>query len=112
MNISTKLTNQKPIVKPFSGGIILDTLVQLRTDTGTQSVTNVSSDKKKYQKRAKAKAISNAITMRLVDVKSPLTKYYWNAYHCSNIITASKGFTSLGYYIAAVVCVPVVLCQW
>ena len=97
MNISTKLTNQKPIVKPFSGGIILDTLVQLRTDTDTQSVTNVSLDQKKYQKRAKAKAISNAITMRLVDVKSPLTKYYWNAYHCSNIITQT-GKTLTGSY--------------
>jgi hypothetical protein len=97
MNIRTKLTNTKPKNKPFSEGIILDTLVQLRTDTDTQSVTNVSSDQKKYQKRAKAKAISNAITMRLVDVKSPLTKYYWNAYHCSNIITQT-GKTLTGSY--------------
>ena len=97
MNTSTKLTNPIPILKTFSEGIILDTLVQLRTDTDTQSVTNVSSDQKKYQKRAKAKAISNAITMRLVDVKSPMTKYYWRAYHCSNIITQT-GQTLIGSY--------------
>jgi hypothetical protein len=97
MNIRTKLTNTKPKNKPFSEGTYLDTLVQLRTGTDSQSVTNVSLDQKKYQKRAKAKAISNAITMRLVDVKSPLTKYYWRAYHCSNIITQT-GKTLTGSY--------------
>lgn len=74
---------------------LLDTLVQLRIDplnsNDNQIVTNLESkakkDLKNYQKRAKAKAVTNAITKRLVDVKgSKMIKYYWNAYHCNNVI--------------------------
>lgn len=61
----------------------LDTLAQLRTGCDYQALTE---DKENWQKRAKAKAVSDALTFKLVDLDSPLKSYYWNAYWCSRVV--------------------------
>jgi hypothetical protein len=38
------------------------------------------------QKRARAKAITNAIVFKLTSIESPLNKSYWSTFHCSNVI--------------------------
>jgi hypothetical protein len=93
----TKLAEKHKTLKPYNSSTILDTLVQLRTDTSSQVVTKPKTDVKKYQSRAKAKGVSNAITFRLVDIDSPLNKYYWRAFHCNNILE-QRGQTLIGSY--------------
>lgn len=101
-NINTypKLNNPQSNIY-FDRGTNLDTLVQLRTDTNSQVVTKgknkVTRLNKSYQNKAKAKAISNAITLKLVDVKSPMEDYYWNAWHCNGILEQS-GKRLIGTY--------------
>src|SRR4030042_506500 len=62
--------------------LLLDTLAQ--PDPG---------DDKKYrnnlqtlEKRAKAKYLTRALILELVDLNSPLKKSYWNTYHCSDVL--------------------------
>ena len=38
------------------------------------------------QKRARTKAISNAVVFKLTPLQSPLNKAYWSTFHCSNAI--------------------------
>jgi plasmid rolling circle replication initiator protein Rep len=38
-------------------------------------------------KRAKSKYFTQQITIRLANLDSPLKKQYWNAYHCSSVLT-------------------------
>ena len=101
INPYPKLNNPQPNTWR-SKGTNLDTLVQLRTDTDSQVVTKgkkqVTRLNKSYQKKAKSKSISNAITYKLVDVKgSKLTKYYWNAFHC-NAALEQSGKRLIGTY--------------
>lgn len=43
--------------------------------------------RKTFQKRARAKFLTNAMVLRLVDVgDSKLTKAYWSTWHCSSIL--------------------------
>ena len=39
-----------------------------------------------YKRRAVAKFNTNALVFEMVKLDSPLTKSYWNSFHCSNII--------------------------
>jgi plasmid rolling circle replication initiator protein Rep len=73
----------------------LDTLAQLSTTTlkppKTEGLSGLDKNKcncqSKFQRKAKSKAISNAVVFQLVDVpNSPLTKSYWQTYHCNNVI--------------------------
>lgn len=71
----------------------LDTLAQLSTKDSKPPIiggyipidAEKDTQQKKYQKKARAKATTNAVVFQLVDVKSPLTKSYWQSYHCNNI---------------------------
>jgi len=65
------------------GAYNLDTLAQLRKAAPVKgySPTQIS-----FQKRARAKAISDQILYQLIDLDSPLHKSYWNAWHCSRTI--------------------------
>jgi hypothetical protein len=88
--IKTSISNQKGL---SIEGTNLDTLVQLRTDTDNQIVTKAKNQLLSLQKKARSKAISNAITFKLVDVKpklyegqSVMNKTYWRAYHCNNVL--------------------------
>lgn len=38
------------------------------------------------QKRARSKWYTQQVVRTLVDMPSPLNKYYWNAYHCGSVI--------------------------
>lgn len=101
-NIAPGHTTSNPQLTPLLvPSANLDTLAQLRTDTDVQSITKdknqVTRLNKSYQKKAKAKAISNAITFKLVDVKSPMAKYYWNAWHCNGMLEQS-GKRLIGTY--------------
>lgn len=58
---------------------LLDTLVLLPTKVEKKDLKNL-------QKRARSKWYTSNIVYSLVDLKSPLNKYYWNAYHCNNHI--------------------------
>jgi hypothetical protein len=45
-----------------------------------------------FKKRARAKYLTRAVVSKLVDVKgSPLTKSYWNTWHCSTILYSHSG---------------------
>lgn len=67
--------------------LILDTLAQLGTDT-----------RKTLKKRARAKYFTNALSVKLADVKdSSLTKSYWNSYYCNNVLVVDNG-TVTGRY--------------
>jgi len=60
------------------GAIILDTLAQL----GKPTETKVSPSHNTFLKRARRKDISKAITGRLLELNSPLSKGYRSAYYC------------------------------
>lgn len=61
----------------------LDTLAQLRKPSNDGGYTE---GQKSYQKRARAKAITNAVVYKMVDVASPLNKSYWSSWHCSRAV--------------------------
>jgi len=61
----------------------LDTLAQLRETAPTKGYSDAQ---KSFQKRARAKAISDAIIFPLIDLQGSLTPSYWSAYHCSRTI--------------------------
>ena len=62
---------------------LLDTLAQLKkvNDSAGFSANQIS-----IQKRSRRKAITDAITYKLIDVDSPLNKSYWQTYHCTRTI--------------------------
>lgn len=61
----------------------LDTLAQLRKPSED---AGCSEAQKSYQKRARAKAITNQVVYKMVDLGSPLTKSYWSSWHCSRAV--------------------------
>jgi hypothetical protein len=76
----------------------LDTLVQLTPENGVKSpATECGCAKKSYQKRAKAKATTDAMVFRMVDLESPLQKAYWNTFHCTGVIIQEGGKASATY---------------
>ena len=61
----------------------LDTLAQVgKLEINLPRKTNLDS----YKSRAKAKAISNEMALKLVDCNSPLKQGYFNTYYCSSTI--------------------------
>lgn len=74
--------NHKYCIETKSDTIILDKLAQL--SYGSDKSININS----LQKRARAKYLTNSITLGLINnnPESPLKKSYWNTYHCSNSI--------------------------
>jgi Replication protein len=77
------------ISTPNAGGVShgvvtnLDTLAQPRkvNDSKGYSEAKIS-----FQKRARARLITDAIVLKLVDLQSPLKKSYWQTWHCSRAI--------------------------
>lgn len=68
----------------------LDTLAQLSTDKSkclkTNNLQSLKYSKESLQKRARAKAFTNTYLFDLIDLKSNLSKGYWQTYHCSSVI--------------------------
>jgi len=89
-----KVANPPP--KASGTPVFLDTLAQLPPSSGKTSI-------KTLQKRAKSKWWTQAIVLSLVDLKSPLNKYYWNAYHCNHKLTQS-GQELTGKYCNSRIC--------
>ena len=71
----------------------LDTLAQLSTDKSkclkTNNLKSLKYSKESLQKRARAKAFTNTYLFDLIDLKSNLSKGYWQTYHCSSVILQS-----------------------
>ena len=70
---------------------ILDTLAQLRKIEKPNSLKAAlpkayTTNQSTLQKRARTKAISNAVVFKLTPLQSPLNKAYWSTFHCSNSI--------------------------
>lgn len=66
----------------------LDTLAQVPPSGQKLTIKNLKS-------RARSKWYTQQIVFTLVDIDSPLNKYYWNAYHCgSEIKQVNKKLTS------------------
>jgi len=61
---------------------LLDTLAQPHTRLGQKHTNTLET----YKKRARAKYLGNALVLELVKIDSPLTKSYWNTWHCSIVI--------------------------
>jgi len=62
-----------------NSGLLLDTLAQPLTNSYQR-------DLKTFEKRARAKYLSRAIILKLIDLNSPLKDSYWRTWHCANII--------------------------
>ena len=65
--------------KPKGENPFLDTLAQPPRNSTEKRGKNL-------KKRARSKWYTRNIVYSLVDLKSPLTKYYWRAYHCNDCI--------------------------
>lgn len=76
--------SKKPVkaFKRLPNGDSLDTLALLSTGDSKKS----DDGRSKFIKKQIAKSITMAQLYHLIDVKSPLTKSYWNTWHCNNII--------------------------
>lgn len=61
-------------------GLTLDTLAQM-SEPVIQEVT-----RKKMQKKARAKFMTQGLCLGLVDLRSPLKQSYWNSYHCNSFL--------------------------
>jgi len=65
----------------------LDTLAQLRkVNLKPAPLKEYSANQIFLQKRSRRKSITDAITLKLVDIDSPLNKSYWQTYHCTRTI--------------------------
>lgn len=82
------LSPQKPTPSP----LILDTLAQLTPYSGSRLL-----------KRARSKYLTSSIAIGLADMKTPLEKYYWNAWHC-NCTLLQQGDTVTGKYCNTRIC--------
>ncbi len=58
----------------------LDTLAQLRKSNNADSIL-------KLQKRAKSKYLTHSLTVKLLQLDSPLKRSYWNTYYCATAIS-------------------------
>lgn len=71
----------------------LDTLEQLspskRKSLDKSNENDVDISHEKFKNRQMAKAISNAVVFKFVDIDSPLKKSYWSTYHCNEYLTQS-----------------------
>jgi len=87
--MSTKVEHKtiKPICEKHPQDNV-HTLALLDHDSLHAPPLKESNQKRLFQKRAKAKAYSNALVFSLVDANphSHLVKSYWNTYHCNNIL--------------------------
>jgi plasmid rolling circle replication initiator protein Rep len=68
----------------------LDTLAQLSTKgilpSKNKALSKSQLEQETYKKRARSKSITNAIVFKLIDLKSPLLKSYWQTFHCNNVL--------------------------
>lgn len=73
--------------------LFLDTLAQLPRNE----------DDRRLLRRARSKYFTQKITNELARIGSPLTKYYWNAYHCNDELVQA-GLVIKGKYCNTRVC--------
>jgi len=71
--------------------LLLDTLAQPRKKEEVNPLKAplpkaYTAKQQTLQKRARSKAISNAVIFKLTPLQSPLNKSYWSTFHCSNTI--------------------------
>lgn len=85
--VSAKKLPKKPLKTDCSGGAVyLDKLAQLGTPTESKA-PEVSENQKYWQKKAKKKAVSYAISSKLLQVEnSPLHKAYLSTLYCNKTI--------------------------
>ena len=89
---TSKIHSFSESAKPVTTPLILDTLAQLRT-----------CDPNRLLKRARSKYFTSSIAIGLADLKTPLEKYYWNAYHCCDRLL-QQGATITGKYCNSRIC--------
>lgn len=77
-----------------TGAVYLDTLAQLRkvSNDGGCTASQIS-----FQKRSQAKLVTDAFIFPLIDLKSPLTKSYWQTYHCTRTLFHEGGNVKTRY---------------
>jgi len=76
--------------------LLLDTLAQPRKIEDANLLKAplpkaYTANQETLQKRARSKAISNAVIFKLTPLQSPLNKSYWSTFHCSNMIIQDGG---------------------
>jgi hypothetical protein len=59
--------------------LLLDTLAQPPTNS-------YQKDLKTFEKRARAKYLSQALILKLIDLDSPLKQAYWRTWHCTEVL--------------------------
>ena len=70
----------------------LDTLAQLRKPLLKPLQDKGYSEKQiSFQRRARAKLLTDGMIYRLVDLNSPLTKSYWQTWQCSRTVVQDGG---------------------
>lgn len=80
-----RLLRQLPPILPSS----LDTLAQLVTEEENPLILSPLTDVRNGSalvKRARAKYMTRAVVVRLASLDSPLSKAYWNSFHCCSTL--------------------------
>lgn len=101
MSSKVRQNTEINIIPGGNSPLLLDTLAQLLPATEYQavikSVTSLS-------KKAVAKYQTNKLVCRLIDLESDLHNYYWQSWHCNNILL-QKDNVITGHYCNGRACV-------
>lgn len=81
-----KKTVQNSPKKTHKKGSVLDTLEVLNGNAPNPPILE-GLDKVRFQKRARAKYLTNSYLFKLIDLDSPFKQKYWNTYHCTAKLT-------------------------
>jgi hypothetical protein len=73
----------KPDVFTDTSDVFLDTLAQLRNPEQIDSFTPLQ---KGFQKRSRAKMLTDSMNFQLIDLESKLLKSYWQTYWCTRAV--------------------------
>jgi len=92
-NIGLNRSKSDPLVGA-KNGCSLDTLAQLgkndKNPPKNGAFLNDENDRKRYEKRAKAKFLTNSYLYKLIDLKSDLKDSYWSTYHCASYLESQS----------------------
>lgn len=94
LELETKIRHKEPfhntpnitVTDTGSSPLLLDKLAQLRQGLKSGGYNPTDNGKIRILNRAKSKYITNGLALALVNLHSPLEKYYWGAYHCNDTI--------------------------
>lgn len=86
-----KVHSSVDAVRPKDASTLLDTLAHLgnfERENLLQPATakGYTANQETFQKRAKSKAVSDAVVLKLVSLESKLNKSYWQTWHCSRTV--------------------------